>query len=433
VQSYFIRRLLLIPPTLVGITLLVYIIMRLIPGGPMEGDLRKIMGQGDQKGTKRKEQSEFTITPFQLLELTEKHNQHKSPIRSYFEWLGVAPRDNKISSSVFEKNSLSTEVKIPGTIYSFIVDRNSENTGIFTSVNQQNTSEWKIRIQSPEDQLKQWRKYVPNAVSMPKETPYRAVIFQSEYDGLLQGSLGISSKYQESVTDLIISKIPISLFYGIFEIILLYSICLPLGIIKAIKHRTWIDNISSIIVFAGYAIPGYALGALLMIYCCATWRWFPIGGFTSDDFAALSLTGKIYDLFYHAAMPMLCYMVGSFALMTMMMKNSLMDNLAADYVRTAIAKGVSFPGAIFKHAFRNSFIPIATTLGGIVGIFVSGSMLIERIFDINGIGLLQYNALLERDEPIIMGTLVIAAFLMLLGNVLSDLAVAIVDPKISFE
>ena len=158
-----------------------------------------------------------------------------------------------------------------------------------------------------------------------------------------------------------------------------------------------------------------------------------MGGFVSDDFADLSAWGKIKDLFHHAAMPLVCYLVGAFAMMTMMVKNSLMDHLAADYVRTAIAKGVSFPRAVFRHALRNSLIPLATTIGNNVSMLVAGSMFIEKIFDINGFGLLQFNALVERDEYVIMGTLTIAALLMLIGNVISDVAVALVDPKIRFD
>ena len=117
----------------------------------------------------------------------------------------------------------------------------------------------------------------------------------------------------------------------------------------------------------------------------------------------------------------------------MMMKNNLMDNLAADYVRTAVSKGVSFRWAVFKHAFRNSFIPIATSLGGLVTIFVSGSMLVETVFDIQGFGLLQFQAIMDRDNSVIMGTLTIAAFLMLIGNILSDIIVAMIDPRIKFH
>jgi microcin C transport system permease protein len=267
---------------------------------------------------------------------------------------------------------------------------------------------------------------------MPADTSYRAEIFQAKYAGLLQGKLGASMRYQEPVSLMIRERMPISLFYGIIEIILIYGICLPLGIVKAIKHRSWFDNASSVAVFAGYAVPGYALGALLVVYVCAK-GYFPMGGFVSENFHELSLWGQLKDLLHHAAMPLVCYLVGAFAMMTMMVKNSLMDHLAADYVRTAIAKGVSFKRAVFRHALRNSLIPLATTVGGNVSILVAGSMFIEKIFDINGFGLLQFNALLERDEYVIMGTLTIAALLMLIGNIISDVAVALVDPKISFE
>ena len=153
----------------------------------------------------------------------------------------------------------------------------------------------------------------------------------------------------------------------------------------------------------------------------------------SENFDELATGNKILDLFHHAAMPLACYLVGSFAFMTFMMKNNLMDNLAADYVRTAISKGASYRTAVFHHAFRNSIIPIATTIGQNITLIVGGSFLIETIFDINGFGLLQYNAILEKDEPVVLGVLIISAALMLLGNIISDLCVAFVDPRIRFR
>ena len=156
-------------------------------------------------------------------------------------------------------------------------------------------------------------------------------------------------------------------------------------------------------------------------------------GFIGDDFETLSAAGKVKDVLHHAFMPLICYLIGSFAFMTMLMKNNLMDNLAADYVRTAAAKGVSFPRAVFRHAFRNSIIPIATTFGNNVALLVTGSILIEKVFDINGFGLLQFSAILERDEPLIMGVVFFSSVLMLIGNVLSDLSVAVVDPRVSYK
>lgn len=424
--------MLLIPPTLLGITLLVFVIMRLVPGGPMEEDLKKLMGQGEGKATRSREQSGFNLKPDMLVKLAGDYDRDKSNIVHYLEWLGVMPRDISKSAALFEKNSLQTEVALPGTTESVKVTRRPDGTASIESIDGSDTAGWSVRIQSPEDQLNIWKKWVPGTISMPAETPYRAEIYQSKFAGLLQGKLGSSIKYQEPVSVMVRQRMPISLFYGVIEIILIYGICLPLGIVKAIKHRSWLDNFSSIVVFAGYAVPGYALGALLVVYVCAK-GYFPMGGFVSENFAELGVFGQIKDLLYHAAMPLVCYLVGAFAMMTMMVKNSLMDHLAADYVRTAIAKGVSFRRAVFRHALRNSLIPLATTVGGNVSILVAGSMFIEKIFDINGFGLLQFNALIERDEYVIMGTLTIAAFLMLIGNIISDIAVALVDPKISFE
>jgi len=223
------------------------------------------------------------------------------------------------------------------------------------------------------------------------------------------------------------------LFFGLSSMVLIYGICLPLGVVKAIKHRTWLDNVSSVVVFAGYAVPGYVLGSFLIVFLGARLGWFPIQGFVSENFAELPPGEKVLDLLHHAAMPLACYLVGSFAFMTFMMKNNLMDNLAADYVRTATAKGVPYRSAVFRHAFRNSIIPIATTLGQNIMLLVSGSFLIEKIFDINGFGLLQFNAVLEKDEQVVLGVLTISATLMLLGNILSDLCVALVDPRIRFR
>jgi microcin C transport system permease protein len=232
---------------------------------------------------------------------------------------------------------------------------------------------------------------------------------------------------------MIVDRLPVSLYFAAFDILLIYGICVPLGILKAIRHRTWLDNASSIAIFAGYAVPGYALGSLLVVYLGAKLGWFPLRGFTGDDFETLSTGGKIKDLIHHTAMPLVCYLIGSFALMTMLVKNNLMDNLAADYVRTATAKGVSFPAAVFRHAMRNSIIPIATTFGENLALIVAGSILIEKVFDIDGFGLLQYSALLELDEPVILGVLFVAAALTALGKVISDLCVALVDPRVSYK
>jgi len=160
---------------------------------------------------------------------------------------------------------------------------------------------------------------------------------------------------------------------------------------------------------------------------------FPLGGFRPDNWAALSLWGKITGQLYYMALPVLCYMVGSFATETILTKNSLMENLGQDYVRTAFAKGLHERRVIFKHALRNSLIPLVTGLGNSISLILAGSFLIEKVFNIDGMGYLGYTAILQRDYPVALGILVIDSLLMLVGNILSDMIYAAVDPRIRFK
>jgi len=277
-----------------------------------------------------------------------------------------------------------------------------------------------------EEQLQQLREYY--GFDKPWYQSYASWI-----GNVLQGDLGTSYRYNEPVWDIIQSRFPISIFYGVLTLIITYTICIPLGIIKAIKHRTFIDNFSSILIFTGYAIPGYVLGALLVVFFAARMEWFPMGGFTSIAFDEFSTWGKVKDILWHAILPLCSYLIGSFALVTLLMKNHLMDNLASDYIRTAVAKGVTFKQAVIGHALRNSLIPIATTFGQNIILLVTGSFLIETIFDINGFGLLGFTAILDRDYPIVMGVLLFSSILLLIGNMISDFLVAMVDPRVRFQ
>jgi microcin C transport system permease protein len=248
-----------------------------------------------------------------------------------------------------------------------------------------------------------------------------------------RGDLGTSYRYNQPVWDVIASRFPVSLYYGLITLFITYLVCIPLGVLKAIKHRTFVDNATSIFIFIGYAVPGYALGSLLLLYFSVRLEWFPMGGFTSLQFNDMSFWGKAKDLLDHSVLPLICYLVGSFALVTLLLKNHLMDNLASDYIRTAVAKGVSFRSAVTKHALRNSLIPIATTFGQNITLLVSGSFLIETIFDINGFGLLGLTSIIDRDYPVVMGVVFLASLLLLLGNIISDVLVALVDPRIRFH
>ena len=256
---------------------------------------------------------------------------------------------------------------------------------------------------------------------------------------VITGDLGTSYRYNDPVWNMINNALPVSVFYGLVTVILTYSVCIPLGVVKAIQHRTFIDNASSVLIFAGYAIPGYVLGALLLLFFSVRRDWFPLGGFVDQEYAYLMPWGvfKSWEAFtsvvHHAILPLACYLIGSFAITTLLMKNHLMDNLAADYIRTAIAKGVSFRRAVVKHAMRNSLIPIATTFGQNIVLFVGGSFLIEFLFDINGFGLLGLTAIFDRDYPVVMGVVFLASLLLLIGNIISDFLVALIDPRIRFK
>jgi microcin C transport system permease protein len=247
------------------------------------------------------------------------------------------------------------------------------------------------------------------------------------------GDLGQSFRYNEPVLTVITERLPISIYYGIVTTIFIYAICIPLGILKAIRHRTAIDNATSALIFIGYAVPGFALGAVMVNILSVQLNWFPLGGFQSVGAASLSLGERIADVVWHSILPLVAYLVGAFAVETMLVKNSLLENMSADYVRTALAKGLNWRRAVFVHALRNSLIPIATSIGSLLGIFLTGSFLIERVFNIQGIGLLGFEAVQTRDFPVVMGILVISSAVLMLGNLLSDLAVAFVDPRVRFE
>ena len=254
---------------------------------------------------------------------------------------------------------------------------------------------------------------------------------KKEFRGILQGYLGYSEKKGKNVSALIGERLHISAFFGVTGFFLTYLVCIPLGISKAIKNGSRFDLATSVLVFAAYSIPGYILGILLLVYFGGD--YFPLHGWRSPGFEDFTLIGKIKDQLHHAFLPILCYMISSFAWMTVLMKNSLLENLSQDYVRTAFAKGLSERRVIFYHAVRNSLIPLATGIGGIIGIIFAGSFLIEKTFGIDGIGLLSYYALIDRDYDIMMGFLVIGVVTRLLGNLISDLTYALIDPRIRFK
>ncbi len=461
-KVYFLRRLLLVPLTVLGVTFLVFAITRVMPGSPLERELQAAAagtseGGGGGSGGKSGALSEEQVEAFEREYLYD-----KPVVLAYMTWLGLYPRERLYSEAEFKPATQGDQVSEETVGTNFIQDPDKQvlislaGTGRPVVVQKEGGKiEW-ARYADSSKAMSEWEDIAKDGWQYRYETAAerfethlerekgetnrtvenylpRAVLFKSRTSGLLQGDMGKSSVFGEPVWDLIKSRMPVALYFGILTTILTYGICLPLGIVKAIKHRTMLDNLSSVLIFVGYAVPGFALGALLLVYLGATIPIFPMVGLTSQDFESMSTFGKIKDLAWHTVLPLLSYVVGSFAFMTMMMKNNLMDNLAADYVRTAVSKGVSFNRAVFRHAFRNSFIPIATSLGSLITMIVSGSLLIETVFDIQGFGLLQFRAITGPDQMLIMGTLTIASFLMIMGNILSDIIVALIDPRVKFQ
>lgn len=518
-KAYILRRLLLVPVTLLGVTFIVFCLSRLVPGGPIQQMMQKLNEGGSESSSSSKGPAS-PVNEDEIERLEEEFNYDKVIPVAYLYWLGALPREcdivkkemptqsvglvtpklgglqitrrgNQITSvkndagEVVEVEKSKLRLIPPSSSYSgYQIEFHGEGeepisskfpslaggkdavdltvqaqlvlleTGnrLLVTVDPENPTQiletkymistgsspkedgWKVVVQTPEDRLAaNARRNGKEVTTVQQAYDYRVKAFKSEFDGVLQGSFGNSMKYQDSVVSMMLDRVPISLYFGILSTCIIYSVCIPLGITKAIGHRTLMDNASSILIFIGYSIPGYALGAILLVYLGARGGWFPLFGLMSADAESYSLWGKIVDLAHHTVLPLIAFIIGGFASVTMLMKNSLMDNLSADYVRTAVAKGVSFKSAVFKHAFRNSFIPIATDLGALITIFVGGSLLIERVFDIPGFGMLSFNGIEQRDQTVIMGTLTVSAFLMLIGNILSDIIVAIVDPRIKFN
>ena len=344
--AYFIRRLLLIIPTFLGITLITFFILQIVPGGPLERELLKLRMGGQMTGGE------------------------------------VGPTGG------------------------------NQTTG----------------IEIPESALEEMKKFY--GFDLPVHERYIKWL-----GNLLTLDLGRSYVYAEPVWDVIISRFPISIYFGLIGFILTYLICIPLGVAKAVKNGGKFDLVSSIMVFMGYSIPGWAFGTIMLVVFGggSLWDVFPLGGFRSEDFEYLSFWGQITDQFYHTVLPVASYLVGSFATLTILTKNSVIENLSQDYIRTAFSKGLSEKRVIFKHALRNSLIPIATGLGHFLSLILAGSFLIETVFNINGMGLLGFRSIEQRDYPVTMGILVLSSFLLLLGNIISDILYAIFDPRIRFK
>ncbi len=415
-------------PTFLGSTVLVFTILQMAPGGPIEQMMLELQMGGVMVGEGGGGSSSgiaggVSLPPKALKELERFYGFDKPIYQRYLSWLGIWPRETKHRDFNIPKGFDMIEKrvgKVNGALWKVDIVISDDMNPIVYEKTGEVSKNWFSKI---EDQN--------------ENGSIDAVVFQKEYSGILTGNLGKSYTYLKPVTEVMKPRFKISLFFGLTGIFLTYLICIPLGIKKALNHGSAFDFGSSVVIFMAYSIPGWALGGVLLVLFGggSFFDVFPLGGFRSPSeiWDTLTPLQKLLDQIHHMILPIIAWSISSFATLTVLMKNSLLENLSQDYVRTAFAKGIKETRVIWYHAMRNSLIPIASGIGHILGVVIAGSYFIERMFNIDGFGRLAYEAILSRDYPVTLGFVVIVVLIRLLGNIISDLALAIVDPRIRFK
>jgi len=429
-------------PTFLGATMLVFIILQIAPGGPLEKTIMQIQMGGAQNGGEAGASSSSssatgTLLPKRALKELERFYGFDKPIwKRYLVWLGVWEREIKHRNLTFKIGEIEVKKNMGKRRYAY-VKKNGAKLEVYDK--EGNISKlWAARFDmdiSDEEIIN--FEVLKNEGKLQDISKLEATVFETEYSGVLTGNLGKSYTYQQPVIEVMKPRFKISILLGLSGFLISYLVCIPLGIKKALNHGSKFDLISSAIVFMAYSIPGWAFGGVLLVLFGggSFWDIFPLGGLHSPQeiWVNLSFFEKILDQLHHVILPIIAWTIGSFATLTVLMKNSLLDNMSQDYIRTAFAKGLSEKRVIWVHAVRNSIIPIASGIGYIIATIIAGSYFIEMIFNINGFGKMGYQAILDRDYPITMGFLVIVVIIRLIANLLSDLALAAVDPRIRFK
>ena len=252
----------------------------------------------------------------------------------------------------------------------------------------------------------------------------------------LSFEFGDSYFHNSSVIELVLSKLPVSISLGLWTFFIVYLSCIPLGIAKAVRDGTTFDVVTSTLILIGYSIPGFVLGITLLVLLGggSFWDVFPLRGLVSDNWDSLDWFHKITDYLWHMTLPIIASVIGSFAVMTMLTKNSFIEEIRKQYVLTARAKGLAENAVLYRHVFRNAVIPLVTGFpGAFIGAFFTGSLLIETIFSLDGLGLLSYESVLKRDYPVVLGTLFLFTLLGLVAKLLADISYVLIDPRIHFD
>ena len=370
--AYIIRRFLLMFPTLIGIVTITFIATQFVPGGPIDQMKSLLKGHGN------------TLTEAGGAAIT-----------------GPGSKQGELDPKHFEQLKKIYHLDKP-----------------------------------------LWERYLRTFLwySPTKDKP-NSIFNYDNWQGFLVFKFGDSFYRNKSVLSLIKEKLPVSASLGVTSFFLTYTICIFLGIAKAVKNGSRFDTWSSLIVLIGYSVPGFVLAIFLIVLLGpgdgAVAHLIPIAGLTSEGipgYEAWSLWEKFTDYLHHLAAPLFCYVLGGFATLTLLTKNAFLEEMHKQYVLTARAKGLSEKTVLFKHVLKNSLIPLVTGFPmAFLAMFFTGSLLLEQIFTLDGLGLLSYQAVIQRDYPIVLGTLFIFSLMALIGQLLTDLSYVLIDPRISFD
>jgi microcin C transport system permease protein len=378
--AYILRRLLLIIPTLFGIMVINFGLTQFVPGGPIEQVLARIEGQGD---------SIKAIAGGGDAGVDQGGADNSG-------YVGARGLDPQFLADLEVQFGFSRYVCQPG----------------FTG----------------KPSLK-----TPKCVKEKIPALERFGIMMWKY---LRFDFGESHFRSIGVMDLVLEKMPVSISLGLWSTLLAYLISIPLGIRKAVKDGSSFDTWTSSMIIAAYAIPSFLFAILLLVVFAggSYFRWFPLRGLTSEGWENLGLVAKVGDYFWHITLPIIATTIGAFATMTLLTKNSFLDEIKKQYVMTARAKGLSERGVLYGHVFRNAMlIVIAGFPSALISVFFGSSLLIEMIFSLDGLGQLFYKSTIERDYPVMFGTLYFFALMGLLIGIVSDLMYVWIDPRIDFE
>ena len=375
--AYILRRLLLVIPTLFGVMVINFALVQFVPGGPIQQIQARFEGEGDS---------------IQNLSGTE--------------GAGVQEQDSGYVGARGLPPEFLAKLEVQFGFSRIVCDKG------FTG--------------EPSLKVPECRKEAIPALE-------RFFIMMGKY---LRFDFGESYFQSKSVVDLVIEKMPVSITLGLWSTLIAYLVSIPLGIRKAVRDGSHFDTWTSGIIIAAYAIPGFLFAILLMVVFAggSYYQWFPLRGLTSDNWASLSPWGKIVDYLWHITLPVTAQLISSFAVLTLLTKNSFLDEIKKQYVMTARAKGLSEGRVLYGHVFRNAMLIVIAGFPGLfISVFFSGSLIIEMIFSLDGLGLLGYRSIVERDYPVIFGTLFAFGLIGLIVGIISDLTYVLVDPRIDFE